>query len=102
IADQVAVADARERIERPVSASAVWLELDEDGGGPLDDLLEQVNRDVTSGRYAAVVSASSALIDPTRTTPIARRLWPSRPAPNPFSRDCPTWRPIATPKDCAS
>jgi hypothetical protein len=64
IADQVAVADARERIERQVSASAVWLELDEDGGGPLDELLDHVNRDVASGRYAAVVSASSALIDP--------------------------------------
>ena len=63
IADQVAVSEARERIERQVSSSAVWLELDEDCGGPLDDLLTHVSHDVASGRYAAVVSASSALID---------------------------------------
>jgi DNA-binding MarR family transcriptional regulator len=64
IADEVAVGDACDRIERQVSASAVWVELDEDCGGALDDLLTQVNRDVASGRYAAVVSATSALIDP--------------------------------------
>jgi hypothetical protein len=64
IAAEVAVAEALERIDRQISASAVWLELDEDCGGPLDELLAQVNRDVASGRYAAVVSASSALIDP--------------------------------------
>ncbi len=64
IADQVTVADARDRIERQVSASAVWLELDEDCGGPMDELLAHVNRDVANGRYAAVVSASSALLDP--------------------------------------
>jgi DNA-binding MarR family transcriptional regulator len=64
IAGDVAVPEARERIERQVSVSAVWLELDEDGGGPLDELLTRVNRDVANGRYAAVVSASLALIDP--------------------------------------
>jgi DNA-binding MarR family transcriptional regulator len=64
IADAVSVADARERIDRQVSTSAVWLELEEDAGGPLDELLTLVNRDVSNGRYAAVVSASSALIDP--------------------------------------
>jgi hypothetical protein len=64
IAAEVAVAEALERIDGQVSASAVWLELDEDCGGPLDELLAQVNRDVASGRYAAVVSAPSGLIDP--------------------------------------
>jgi hypothetical protein len=64
IAAVVPVAEARERIERQVSASAVWLELDEDCGVALDELLAQMSRDVASGRYAAVVSASSALIDP--------------------------------------
>jgi predicted transcriptional regulator len=64
IAGDVTVADARERIERQVSASAVWLELDEDCGGPMDELLTYVNRDVANGRYAVVVSASSALLDP--------------------------------------
>ena len=64
IAGQVAVAEARERLGRQVSVSAVWLELDEDCGGPLDELLTHLNRDVGDGRYAAVVSASSALVDP--------------------------------------
>jgi hypothetical protein len=64
IAAEVAVSEGRECIERQVSASAVWLELDEDCGGPLDELLTHVIRDVANGRYAAVVSASSALVDP--------------------------------------
>ena len=64
IAGAVAVAEAGERLGRQVSVTAVWLELDEDCGGPLDELLTRVNRDVAEGRYAAVVSASSALVDP--------------------------------------
>jgi hypothetical protein len=64
IAAEVAISEARESIERQVAAWAVWLELDEDCGGPLDDLLTHVTHDVASGRYAAVVSATSALIDP--------------------------------------
>jgi hypothetical protein len=64
IAGEVSIGEARERIERQISASAVWLELDRDGGEPLDDLLALVNRDVARGRYAAVVSAPSELIDP--------------------------------------
>jgi DNA-binding MarR family transcriptional regulator len=64
IAGEVAVAEARERLERQVSVSAVWLELDQDCGGPLDELLTHLNRDVAEGRYAAVVSASSPLVDP--------------------------------------
>ena len=64
IADQVKVADAHERIERQVSTSAVWVELDEDCGESLDELLTLVNRDVANSRYAAVVCASRALIDP--------------------------------------
>jgi hypothetical protein len=64
IAAEVAVPEARERLERQVSASAVWLELDEDCGGALDELLTHLEREVSSGRYAAVVSASSELIDP--------------------------------------
>jgi hypothetical protein len=64
IAAEVAVPEALERIDRQISASAVWLELDEDCGVPMDELLAQLNRDVASGRYAAVVSASSALVDP--------------------------------------
>jgi DNA-binding MarR family transcriptional regulator len=64
IAGEVAVADACERIQRQVSATAVWLEVDEDRGVHLDELLAHMHRDVASGRYAAVVSATLALIDP--------------------------------------
>jgi hypothetical protein len=64
IAGEVAVAEACERLDRQVSVAAVWLELDEDCGGPLDELLTHLNRDVAEGRYAAVVSASSPLVDP--------------------------------------
>jgi DNA-binding MarR family transcriptional regulator len=55
---------AKERIEQQIAASAIWIELDSDCGGPMDDLLTQVSRDVSDGLYAAVVSATSSLVDP--------------------------------------
>jgi predicted transcriptional regulator len=64
IGDQVPISTAKERIERQAAACAVWVELDEDCGGAMDALLARVNRDVTDGRYAAVVSASAELVDP--------------------------------------
>ncbi len=63
IADQVAIEAASERIERQVASSALWIELERDGGEPMDRLLDRVNRDVAAGRYAAVVSTSVELID---------------------------------------
>ena len=56
------------RIELQVSASAVWVELDRDCGGAMDDLLSRVSRDVHDGRYAAIVSASADLTDPVATS----------------------------------
>jgi hypothetical protein len=64
VADRVALDCAKERIERQVSATAIWIELDEDCGGPMDELLGLVSRDVAGGRYAAVVSTCGALLDP--------------------------------------
>lgn len=64
VGDHVSVAEAGERLERQAAASAVWLELDEDCGGPMDELLTQLSRDVTDGRYAAVVAGTAALLDP--------------------------------------
>lgn len=64
VADKVPIEAALQRIERQVAASAIWVELDQDCGGAMDELLTQVNRDVGAGRYAAVVSASAALVDP--------------------------------------
>ncbi|MEO6199005.1 MAG: MarR family winged helix-turn-helix transcriptional regulator [Sphingomicrobium sp.] len=64
------IADAATRIEQQVAASAVWLEIDEDSGGAMDDLLARVSSDVAAGRYAAVVSTTAALLDPVHV-PIA-------------------------------
>lgn len=55
---------AKDRIERQIAATAVWIELDRDGGDQMDALLECVARNATDGRFAAVVSTTSALIDP--------------------------------------
>jgi hypothetical protein len=64
IADRVPIAQAQQRIEQQLSATALWLELDVDCGGPMDQLLEQLSRDVERGRYLAVVSATADLLDP--------------------------------------
>ncbi|MEA3079772.1 MAG: hypothetical protein QOF05_1180 [Sphingomonadales bacterium] len=58
------IESAGQRIEQQVSATALWVELDSDGGGPMDELLAQVSRDVGNGRYAAVISATAHLLDP--------------------------------------
>jgi hypothetical protein len=55
---------AKDRIERQIAATAVWIELDRDGGDQMDELLDCVARNARDGRFAAVVSATSALIDP--------------------------------------
>jgi DNA-binding MarR family transcriptional regulator len=64
VSARLAIADARKRIELQIAASAVWIELDDDCGVSMDELLSAVNRDVADGRYAAVVSTSPALLDP--------------------------------------
>lgn len=64
IAATIAIEEASERIERQASAGAVWVELDRDCGGAMDELLSQVSDDVVNGRYAAVVSSTSELLDP--------------------------------------
>ncbi|HEY8623897.1 MAG TPA: winged helix DNA-binding protein [Casimicrobiaceae bacterium] len=64
VGDIMPIEIARERIERQVAATAIWVELDDDCGGPMDALLDQLNRDVAEGRYAAVVSAPISLLDP--------------------------------------
>src|SRR5260370_21929313 len=61
---QMSIEIAGERIEQQVAATALWIELDRDCGGPMDELLKHVSRDVAGGRYAAVVSATAPLLDP--------------------------------------
>lgn len=63
LAAAVSVGDAVERIDRQVRSSAVWVELDEDEGAPLDRLLDRIDGDAKAGRYAAIVCASPAMLD---------------------------------------
>ncbi len=64
IADRRPIETARERIELQAAATAVWIELDRDGGTAADELLGHIASDVEKGRYRAVVSATADLIDP--------------------------------------
>ena len=59
----MAVDEAIGRIDHQISASAIWLELDGDGGEPMDRLLERLNGDAGAGRYSAVVAGPLALVD---------------------------------------
>ena len=54
---------AADRIALQASASAIWIELERDGGPAMDRLLQQVRDDVLDGRYSAVVSGSSELVE---------------------------------------
>jgi DNA-binding MarR family transcriptional regulator len=63
IGAQMTLGTARERIESQISASAVWLELDRDCGGDMDDVLECIVNNVRGGRFAAVISGTTDLID---------------------------------------
>lgn len=64
VAARMPIESAGERMQQQARATAIWVELDEDCGGPMDALLNQLNDDVAAGRYAAVVSATAALLDP--------------------------------------
>jgi DNA-binding MarR family transcriptional regulator len=63
IGAKVPIELAMSRIDQQGAASALWIELDSDCGGPMDELLVHVSRDVAGGRYAAVVAAPVALLD---------------------------------------
>jgi hypothetical protein len=54
---------ARERIARQIAASTVWIELDQDCGVVMDDLLESLAEDALAGRYGVVVSTGRDLLD---------------------------------------
>lgn len=64
VAAQLPIEAARERIELQARTAAVWVEIDEDRGLPMDELLSGISSDVADGRYAAVVAAPAALLDP--------------------------------------
>src|SRR5438270_737687 len=57
------IEQAQLRLDAQGLASAIWLEIDRDCGGPLDALLSRIAGDVRDGRYAAVVSTTADVID---------------------------------------
>ena len=60
----VSVEDASARLGQQAAASAFWLELDNDAGPELDRLLDRVEAEAACGRFPAVISATSTLVDP--------------------------------------
>lgn len=64
IGGTMSLAAARGRMEQQISASAMWIELDHDVGAAMDDVLDYLDTEVQDGRFAAVVSTTSELIDP--------------------------------------
>jgi hypothetical protein len=54
---------AAARLDVQGRVGALWLELDRDCGGAMDELLSRISRDVADGRYAAVVSTKRAMLD---------------------------------------
>ena len=63
VADAVGIGDALARIERQAAASALWVELAGERLEGADDLLDHVVRDVSSGRYPAIIAARADHID---------------------------------------
>jgi len=63
VGGEVGISAARDRLKQQASASAIWVELDEDCGADLDDLLDQVESIVETRRTGAVIAIDSALID---------------------------------------
>jgi hypothetical protein len=64
VAPPATIAEARDRIDQQVSASAIWVELDCDDAAQMGQFLAQVARDVFDGPYGGVISIPSELIDP--------------------------------------
>ena len=55
---------ALDRLAQQASASALWIELDDDRGVDLDRLVERANAEAASGRFPAIIAAPAALLDP--------------------------------------
>ena len=63
IGDSVMLDSARERMELQIAASAVWLELDCDGGADMDEVLDFIDSRSADGCFGAVVSGAAHLVD---------------------------------------
>jgi len=58
------MAQAAERIRLQASATAMWLELDRDGGEAMDQLVGEICEGADDGRFAAIVAAPRDVVDP--------------------------------------
>ena len=74
----VALDAAIDRLGQQGAASALWIELDDDGvqgRADLDRLIDRANAEAAAGRFPAIVAAPAALLDPPlrgSTRPTAR------------------------------
>jgi DNA-binding MarR family transcriptional regulator len=57
------IPEAASRLKLQAAASAIWIEIEEDGGAPMDELLATVSSEVSEGRYGGVVCADPAALD---------------------------------------
>ena len=55
--------EAAQRLGIQPQASAIWIELDQDTGAELDDLLDQVQAEAVSGYCPAIITSSLPLVD---------------------------------------
>lgn len=60
---QLAIGEASERLREQASASAIWIEVDQDCGTELDELLDEVDRAIMGRRFGAILSVTSDMID---------------------------------------
>lgn len=58
------LAQAAERIRLQPSATALWLELERDGGEAMDELVCEICEGSDEGRFAAIIAAPRDLVDP--------------------------------------
>ena len=63
IGAQLGIEEASERLRQQASASAIWIEVDQDCGPELDRLLARVDDAVESRRFGAVLSLTADMID---------------------------------------
>lgn len=63
----VPIDEAISRLDKQTTASACWIEVEEDAGSSLDRLLERVEAEAATGSFPAVIAAPHWLVDPITT-----------------------------------
>ena len=63
IAAEMPIEGAAERLRHQAALSSLWIEVDEDGGAELDELLALAGSECRDGRYSAIVATSAPMLD---------------------------------------